>query len=74
MPGKKPIPTLIIWKADRQLSRGQTTGCRNRHQEWPCTERASEVVKAIALALERDIRTPSFRLFLPDGIYSSVSQ
>lgn len=72
--GKETHTNIIIWKADRQLSRGQTTGCRNRHQEWPCTERASEVVKAIALALERDIRTPSFRLFLPDGIYSSVSQ
>ena len=33
---------------------------RKGHQEWACTERTSEVVKAIALALERNIRTPSF--------------
>ncbi len=58
--GKETHDNTKLYGKLRQLSRGQTTGCRNRHQEWPCTERASEVVKAIALALKRNIRTPSF--------------
>lgn len=49
------------WAAGTDLKNGRV---RKGHRK---------LLRKYALALERNIQTPSFRLFFPDGIYCSVS-